>query len=64
MASVKVFLKKNKANALGEFPIVIRVIKDRKPKYIFTGRYCLPELWDDKDNCPKKKHPEKLVIDH
>jgi site-specific recombinase XerD len=63
MASVKVFLKKNKANALGEFPIVIRVIKDRKPKYIFTGRYCLPELWDDKDNCPKKKHPEKYELE-
>lgn len=63
MASVKVFLKKNKTNALGQYPIVIRVIKNRKPKYIFTGQYCLPELWDDKNNCPKKKHPEKHELD-
>lgn len=63
MASVKVFLKKNKTNAFGQYPIVIRVIKNRKPKYIFTGQYCLPELWDDKNNCPKKKHPEKHELD-
>jgi len=63
MASIKVFLKKNKTNVLGEFPIVIRIIKNRKPKYIFTGKYCLPELWDDKNNCPKKKHPEKYELE-
>ncbi len=63
MASIKVFLKKHKTNALGQYPIVIRIIKDRKTKFIFTGQYCAPELWDDKDNCPKKKHPEKYELE-
>lgn len=63
MASIKVFLKKHKANIFGQYPIVIRIIKNRKSKFIFTGQYCLPELWDDKNNCPKKKHPEKYELE-
>ncbi len=63
MASTKVLLRVAKTLKNGEHPIVIRVIKDRKSKFIFTGQSCHPELWDFKNNKPKSKHPNKLMLE-
>ncbi|WP_374755634.1 Arm DNA-binding domain-containing protein, partial [Flectobacillus major] len=41
----------------GEHPIMVRLIKDRKPKYISVGMSCSKAMWDDKKNLPAKKHP-------
>ncbi len=41
----------------GEHPIMLRVIKDRKPKYISLNLSCSKSLWNDKENIPSKKHP-------
>lgn len=56
-ASVKVILFKSKVLKNGEHPIMLRVTKDRKSKYLSVGANCSPEFWDEKNNCPKKKHP-------
>ena len=56
-ASVKVILFKSKTLKNGEHPVMLRVIKDRKPKYISTGFSCTSDMWDEKNNLPKKKHP-------
>ena len=63
MASTKVLLRKSKLLKNGEHPIVLRVIKDRKTKFIFTGLSCPLELWDFKTNKPSKKHPNKFDLD-
>jgi site-specific recombinase XerD len=63
MASTKVLLKTSKILKNGEHPIVIRVIKDRKTKFIFTGQSCHPDLWDSKNNKPKSKHPNKQMLE-
>lgn len=63
MASTKVILRVAKTLKNGEHPIVIRVIKDRKPKFIFTGQSCHPDLWDFKNNKPKIKHPNKQMLE-
>lgn len=55
--SIKVLLYSSKTLSNGEHPIMLRVIKDRKPKYISVGFSCSTDLWDDKENLPKKKHP-------
>ena len=34
---------------------MLRVIKNRKSKYLSTGFSCSKELWDEKSNLPKKK---------
>jgi site-specific recombinase XerD len=47
----------------GEHPIMLRIIKDRKPKYMKVGYSCHIDLWDAKNNCPKNKHPNKLLLD-
>ncbi len=62
--SVKVVLFKSKTLSNGEHPIMLRIIKDRKTKYINLKHSCLPDLWDDEENLPKKKHPNytELIV--
>lgn len=64
MASVKILLRTNKTLANGNHPIVIRIIKDRKAKFIFTGKSATKAQWDEKSGLPNKKHPlhKELVI--
>ena len=38
MASIQLVLM-NKPNRAVLFPLAIRIIKDRKPSYLFTGQY-------------------------
>jgi integrase len=57
MASVKLIFKENKIDNNGEIPLYIRIIKDRKTKFISIGVKLKPELWDDKEQVVKKKHP-------
>jgi site-specific recombinase XerD len=55
--SVKVILYTSKTLSSGEHPVMLRVIKDRKPKYISVGISSTKELWDEKEGELKKKHP-------
>lgn len=55
--SVKVVLYKSKKLSNGHYPVMLRITKDRKSKYISTGISCPIDLWDDKLNIPKKSHP-------
>lgn len=57
MASIKVILYTSKLLKNGEHPIMIRFIKDRKPKYISVGHTCHPDQWDFDKELPKRKHP-------
>lgn len=62
-ASAKVVLYTSKTLSNGEHPIMIRIIKDRKPAYISTGKSSPQKLWDFKNNLPKAKHPLKRELD-
>ncbi len=57
MATIKVLLYTSKLLENGEHPLMMRVIKDRRIKYISVGHSCHPDLWDSKKDLPKKKHP-------
>ncbi|HYG16276.1 MAG TPA: site-specific integrase [Bacteroidia bacterium] len=57
MASVKIILRTSKVLANGEHPITIRITKDRKSKFVFTGKSSLKDHWDEKANLPNRKHP-------
>lgn len=63
MASTKVLLRKHKLLKNGEHPIVLRIIKDRKAKFVFTGLSCHEDLWDFNANKPSKKHPNKFELE-
>lgn len=61
--STQVILYTSKILKNGEHPIMIRVIKDRKPKYFSIGESCHPSLWDAKNSCPKRGHPQKKELE-
>ncbi|MEJ7821518.1 MAG: site-specific integrase [Chitinophagaceae bacterium] len=54
--SVKVLLYTSKILSNGEHPVMLRVIKGRKIKYLSVGFSCSKDLWDLENNIPKKKH--------
>ena len=65
MASVKALLYKSKKKADGRFPIVIRVIKNRKPKYIYI-EWIEEKFWDEnrlqvKTSYPNSKRLNNLI---
>src|SRR5271156_5748955 len=60
---LKVVLYGSKKLKNGENPIMFRITKDRKSKYIATGYSAKPEQWDIKNNKPKSKHPKATEIE-
>ncbi|WP_066838461.1 Arm DNA-binding domain-containing protein [Rufibacter ruber] len=62
MASVKVLLYTSKVLKNGEHPIMLRLIKDRKIKYVSLDYSCSKELWDEDEQRPVKKHPHKVEL--
>lgn len=61
MSSVKAVIR-TKANINNLYPIVIRVIKDRKTTFLYIGQYIKKSQWDSINNCVKKAHPDSLII--
>lgn len=62
MATVKLLLKMDKLNDDGLAPLYIRIIKNRKTKYISLGQYIKPEHWNVKDSSVKKGHPNSARL--
>ncbi|PXX22853.1 site-specific integrase [Arenibacter sp. ARW7G5Y1] len=56
MASIKILLR-NKQTKEGLYPVILKVIKDRKIKVITLGMECDKKDWDDKNYQFKKSHP-------
>lgn len=64
MASVKIVLVKHKKKNDGTVPIAVRVIKNRKPSYIFTGNYIHEKDWNPTARCLKKSHPNSTRLNN
>ncbi len=63
---INILCYKSKTLANGEHPLMIRICKDGKKKYIGLGISVLPQFWDfkknkPKRNCPNKEKLEKLI---
>jgi integrase/recombinase XerD len=61
MGSIKVILRQKKKNAT-DYPIVIRIIKDRKTSFIYIGEKIKLKDWDDKELRVKKSHPNSGLL--
>lgn len=61
MASISPVLF-HRANKEGKHPIAIRITKDRKSSYVFTGQVIPKEQWDKKTNKVKKNHPNSTRL--
>ncbi len=57
MATVKLFLRYEKADKQGNVPLYIRIIKDRNIKTISLKQKINPKHWNDEENKVKKSHP-------
>ena len=58
-AGVNILCYKSKTLANGAHPLMIRVCKDGKKKYVSLGVSVLPQFWDFTKNQPKKNCPNK-----
>lgn len=56
MASIKLILRKHQIDKAGDCPLYIRIIKDRKPKFISLGIKLKENEWDDEKKRVKKNH--------
>ena len=66
MASVKIILwtaEKDRKND-GTFPLAIRITKDRKSRYVFTGQYILEKDWDKGQSRVRKSHPNSARLNN
>ncbi len=63
MATVKIVLRKKK-NKEGKYPLVIRITKDRKTSYIYTGKYIELEEWDEQNQRVRKSHPNSARLNN
>lgn len=57
MASVKLILRTQQIDKNGECPLYIRVIKDRKTKFISTGYKVKENQWNQDDQRVRKNYP-------
>ena len=67
-ASVSVICYKSKVLSNGENPLMLRIAKDNRKKYISLGISLLPKYWDFEKNkptsrCPNKELIEKIILD-
>jgi integrase len=60
-SNTKIVLRK-KANKEGEFPLAIRITKNRRSNYHYVGHYINEKFWDNKNGRIKKTHPNALKL--
>lgn len=56
MSTIKAVLRK-KPNKEGLYPIVVRITKNRKSSFVYTGQYIELKYWDEKNFRVKRSHP-------
>ncbi|PIB31427.1 site-specific integrase [Maribacter sp. 4G9] len=64
MATVKIVLRKNYQKKDGTFPITLRLTKNRRSKFLFTGEYILEKDWDETKGLAKKSHPNSSRLNN
>lgn len=63
MSSITAILRK-KPNKQGQYPIYIRMTKDRKSSFIALGYYIDQEHWDEKNRKVRKSHPNSVRLNN
>lgn len=64
MASIKILLWKHDKKKDDTFPIALRITKNRKTRYIFTGKYIREKDWDVLNSKVKKSHPNSARLNN
>jgi len=64
MAAIKIVRRKNKQRKDGTAPLALRISKDYKTNYCFTGQYILEKDWDEEHGKVKRTHPNSQKINN
>lgn len=64
MALVKIVLWKSYQKKDGTFALAIRITQNRKPRYVFTGKYILVKDWDELNSRVKRSHPNSARLNN
>ena len=62
-SNAKIVLRK-KPNKFGEYPLAIRISKDRKVSYIYLGHYVDTKHWDANKRQLRKSHPNFAYLNN
>jgi len=62
-SSIKITLRK-KPNTEGQFPLVLRITKDRRSTYLYTGQYLEFKYWDEANRAVRKSHPNAVRLNN
>lgn len=62
-SSIKVTLRK-KTNKQGHFPLAVRITKNRKTTYLYTGHYIDIKYWDEGNREVRKSHPNSKRLNN
>ena len=60
---INILCYKSKTLANGEHPLMFRVCKDGKKKYVSLGVSVAPQYWDFQKNKPKRNCPDRILIE-
>jgi len=63
MATVKVVLRKKK-NKDGTYPLAIRITKDGRSSYVYTGQSIKENEWDSAQHRVRKSHPNSTRLNY
>lgn len=63
MATIQATLRKKK-NKAGLYPLAIRITKNRKSTYLYTGQYVEDKFWDATMQKVKKSHPNSTRLNN
>lgn len=63
MSSITAILRK-KPNKQGQYPIYIRITKDRKSSFIALGYYIDKNQWDEVNKKVRKSHPNSVRLNN
>jgi len=61
-ATISIICNNSRLQKNGEYPLVLRITKDRKRKYQYLGISVKPQHWDFTRNKPKPNYPNKELI--
>ncbi|MCG8322310.1 MAG: Arm DNA-binding domain-containing protein [Cytophagales bacterium] len=64
MSSIKVVLRREKRKKDGTYPLALRIIKDRKPKYIHLGQSVDDKHWYENTGKVNKSHPNAVRLNN
>lgn len=62
-SSIKVAIRK-KPNNQGQYPLVLRITKDRRSTYLYTGQYLDLKYWDEANRAVRKSHPNAVRLNN